>query len=227
MEASYDYQRNKIKVKSIRLTSKDAKAISGEALVNLETATIASFSGSASATRTLDEAVAIDSYGWTSWSSHSISAFDAHSRGFVFCIPATDYPGGFTVSLIDEKGLVYSYDCGPVSVSGGEIAFLDYRPLTVYYGNANSVIVKPGDTSVTFDATPYCSFDRRFTRISESDHGITGSSRERHCQRKPVAVARNSKFSAGRNDCPPSCRCGKVRKFTAVLLLPEYICRCH
>lgn len=160
----YDYQRNKIKVKSIRLTSKDAKAISGEALVNLETATIASFSGSASATRTLDEAVAIDSYGWTSWSSHSISAFDAHSRGFVFCIPATDYPGGFTVSLIDEKGLVYSYDCGPVSVSGGEIAFLDYRPLTVYYGNANSVIVKPGDTSVTFDATPYCSFDRRFTR---------------------------------------------------------------
>ncbi len=166
----YDYQRNGVKIKSIRLMSKDGKAIGGEALVNLETSTIAGFSGSSSATRTLDEAVSLDSYGWTSWSPHSLSVFDSHSRGFVFCVPAADYLEGFEVSLIDDDGLAYSYDCGPVYVSGGEIAFLEHRPLTLYYGNANSVAVKPGETSVTFDVTPYCSFSRRFTR----DNSVVG-----------------------------------------------------
>ena len=166
----YDYQRNGMKIKSIRLTSKDGKAIGGEAVVNLETATLSSLSGSASATRSLSEAVEIDSYGWTSWSPHSLSVFDLHSRGFVFCIPAADYPEGFEVSLIDDYGRTYSYDCEPVSVSGGEIRLLEHRPLTAYYGNANSVVVNPGAASVTFDVTPYCSFSKRFTR----DNSVVG-----------------------------------------------------
>ena len=167
----YDYQRNGMKIRSIRLTSKDGKAIGGEAVVNLETATVSDFSGSSvSATRTLDEAVSIDSYGWTSWSPHSLSVFDLHSRGFVFCIPAADYPEGFEVSLVDDFGRTYSYDCEPVSLTGGEITFLEYRPLTPYYGKANSVVVNPGTASVTFDVTPYCSFSKRFTR----DNAVVG-----------------------------------------------------
>lgn len=160
----YDLQRDGMRIKSVTLTSRDGKSIGGEAVVNLGTCTVGSLSGSASATRSLDSAVEIDSYGWTSWSTHSLNVFGRHARGFVFCVPAASYPSGFEVTLTDDKDRTYTYCSEGVSVEEGEIVKLGYRPLTLYYGSANCITAKPGDSSVSFDATPYCSFSNRLER---------------------------------------------------------------
>ncbi len=176
----YDYARLGLEVKGITLTSRDGKAIGGEAVIDLDSGEPVGFSGGASATRELKEPVSIDSYGWTSWSTHSNSAYSKHARQFVFFVPAGSYPQGFDVTVTDAEGLSYTFSSGPMEVGGGSVVKIERHPITVYYGSSNCITAKPGDKSVRFDVTPYCSFSERFERsgivVGNAADAVSGAS---------------------------------------------------
>lgn len=160
----YDYVRYGLNVQSITLTSREGKSLSGEATVSLETGEVSGFSGSSSATRELTQPVDIDTYGWTSWSTHSSSTFASHARSFLFFLPAGSYPEGFDVSINCTDGRSYTFSSGAVEIGSGKVLKLERHPITVYYGTSNSILAVPGTASVRFDVTPYCSFSSRFAR---------------------------------------------------------------
>lgn len=171
----YDIQNLGIAIKKLEVVSRDGKPIGADAVVDLETLSIAGFQGQeTSVSLDLDEAVNISSWGWTSWSTHELSTFDDNAKEFVVYVPSGDYPSGFDVVMTDEDGRSYIYETGPMTIAQGCITRLAYEPLTVYYGSENSVRVAPGTSSVEIDATPYCTFSRRFQRdgrmvLSEED----------------------------------------------------------
>lgn len=160
----YDYARYGFEIKSISLTSRDGKAISGDATVSLENGSVTGFSGNPTATRELTQPSDIDTYGWTSWSTHSNSTFTSHARSFLFFLPAGSYPEGFDIKLICTDGRGYTFSSGAVEIEGGKVLKLERHPLTAYYGTSNCVLAAPGTASVRFDVTPYCSFSSRFER---------------------------------------------------------------
>ncbi len=160
----YDYARYGLEVKSITLTSRDGKPLGGEATISLETGEVTGASGNATATRELTEPVDIDTYGWTSWSTHSSSTFSSHARSFLFFLPAGSYPKGFDVTLNCTDGRGYTFSSGAVEIEGGKVLKLERHPLTAYYGIANCILAAPGTSSVRFNVTPYCSFSPRFER---------------------------------------------------------------
>lgn len=171
----YDIQNLGIAIKKLEVVSRDGKPIGADAVVDLETLSIAGFQGQeTSVSLDLDEAVNISSWGWTSWSTHELSTFDDNAKEFVVYVPSGDYPSGFDVVMTDEDGRSYVYETGPMTIAQGCITRLAYEPLTIYYGSENSVRVAPGTSSVEIDATPYCTFSRRFQRdgrmvLSEED----------------------------------------------------------
>ena len=171
----YDLQNLGIAIKKLEVVSRDGKPIGADAVVDLETLSIAGFQGQeTSVSLDLDEAVNISSWGWTSWSTHELSTFDDNAKEFVVYVPSGDYPSGFDVVMTDEDGRSYVYETGPMTIAQGCITRLAYEPLTIYYGSENSVRVAPGTSSVKIDVTPYCTFSRRFQRdgrmvLSEGD----------------------------------------------------------
>ena len=161
----YDIQNLGIAIKKLEVVSRDGKPIGADAVVDLETLSIAGFQGQeTSVSLDLDEAVNISSWGWTSWSTHELSTFDDNAKEFVVYVPSGDYPSGFDVVMTDEDGRSYVYETGPMTIAQGCITRLAYEPLTIYYGSENSVRVAPGTSSVEIDATPYCTFSRSFQR---------------------------------------------------------------
>lgn len=161
----YDLQGLGLAIRKLEVASRDGKPIGADAVVDLEKLSIAGFQGNeASVSLDLEQAVSISSGGWTSWSTHNLSTFDDNAKEFVVYVPSGDYPSGFDVVMTDEDGRSYVYETGPMTIAPGRVTRLAYEPLTVYYGQENSVRVVPGTTSVKIDVTPYCTFSRSFQR---------------------------------------------------------------
>ena len=201
MVRPYDLQNLGLSIRSVKAVSKDGYAIGSAAVVALGTMSISSFEGEKTYVEmTLDEAVNISTYGWTSWSTHASSSFEGAAREFVVYVPCGEYPSGFDIVLTDADGRSYTYETGPQTVSPGVITRLPYVPLTTYYGAENCVRVAPGTKSVTVDITPYYSFCRRFERsedIVSSDSPIVSSAQvlwqqEYGCQRADVMTTASS-----------------------------------
>lgn len=201
MVRPYDLQNLGLSIRSVKAVSKDGYAIGSAAVVALETMSISSFEGEKTYVEmTLDEAVNISTYGWTSWSTNASSSFEGAAREFVVYVPCGEYPSGFDIVLTDADGRSYTYETGPQTVSPGVITRLPYVPLTTYYGVENCVRVAPGTKSVTVDITPYYSFSRRFERsedIVSSDSPIVSSAQvlwqqEYGCQTSDVMTTASS-----------------------------------
>lgn len=157
----YDIQNSGICIKSVSVSSKDGKAIGSDAVVDLKTMKVTTFEGKdMSVTMTLDQAQEINSGGWTSWSTHSSSAFICSE--FSVLVPCGEYPSGLEVALTDTKGRSYTFETGALTVSPGVLIPMPYMPLTTYYGASNCVRVEPQTSSVQIDVTPYYTFGRSF-----------------------------------------------------------------
>ncbi|MGM9786359.1 MAG: hypothetical protein ACI3ZS_05925 [Candidatus Cryptobacteroides sp.] len=84
------------------------------------------------------------------------SAYDAPAK-FLFFLPAGEY-NSLEFELTTSDGRVLSLASSKtVTVMAGVVSTLAVRPLTFYYGNANSVQVIPGATA-TIDASAYYTF---------------------------------------------------------------------
>ena len=175
----YDLQCQDISIKKLEVFSRDGKAIGADAVVDLETLRIVDFQGeNMSISLVLDNAVNINSEGWTSWSTHSLSTFAENAKEFIFYLPSGDYPSGFDIVLTDENGCSYVYETGPMTILSGRVTYMSYEPLVLYYGTENSVRVDPGITSVDIEVTPYCTFNKTFQRNGRmvvSDRDIISS----------------------------------------------------
>ncbi len=134
----YDYMGTGLKINRISVSSNDGRAIAGTAKVNIATGAIDSFVGS--------ETVL----------TYSFPATDISKSGksFTAYLPAGEYPQGLTITILDNLNRKFPISTGAITISPGKIKSMPEVPLSIYYGNANSIRVEPGTTSVNIDVTP-------------------------------------------------------------------------
>lgn len=144
----YDYMVTGVKIQQIMVESTDGKALAGTATVDLSTGKITSFEGT--------ETCLTFKYGDTSITSR---------KGFIAYLPAGDY-AGLVITAIDNMGRKFPVTTGAIQIKAGTVSKLPELPLTIWYGNANCIVVKPGTTSVEIDVTPKYSWKSDYDATS-------------------------------------------------------------
>ena len=144
----YDYMGTGVKIQQIMVESTDGKALAGTATVDLSTGKITSFEGT--------ETCLTFKYGDTNITS---------KKGFIAYLPAGDY-AGLVITAIDNMGRKFPVTTGAIQIKAGTVSKLPELPLTIWYGNANCIVVKPGTTSVEIDVTPKYSWKSDYDATS-------------------------------------------------------------
>ncbi|MGI6313592.1 MAG: hypothetical protein ACOXZI_04615 [Candidatus Cryptobacteroides sp.] len=83
---------------------------------------------------------------------------------FYITLPAIEYPAGdLTFNITDDQGRVFSKTVNSVvKVNPGRAKKMSQLCITTYFGQANSVMVEPGESAV-IDATPYYTFSNDYS----------------------------------------------------------------
>ena len=134
----YDYAGTGVKIAKITVSSNDGRAIAGTAAVNYISGKVNSFTGTETTLTYTCPATDISKSG----------------SGFIFYLPAGEYPQGLNITAIDNLGRKFSLSTEAITVNAGKIKKLPEIPLSIYYGSANCIMVEPGTTSVSIDVTP-------------------------------------------------------------------------
>ncbi len=147
-----DWQDIGIMVKSIEIKANGGESLTGKGKVNLADGTYSLTGGENSVTLTFENGVSIGTGG------HRDQA-----QSFIAFLPAGKYSKGFTFTVTDTDGKVYTKSAdGEITLVPGVVTPLKALPLTVYYGKANCVRTATAG-EVTIDITPYYSFSEDFT----------------------------------------------------------------
>lgn len=146
-----DWQDAGIMVKSIEIKSNGDEPLTGKARINMDDGTYSLTEGKNSISLNFDGGVMIGTGG------HRDESFS-----FIAFIPAGKYSKGFTFTVTDMDGMVFTKSAeGEIDVNAGVVTPLKPLLLTVYYGKANCVrTAAAGD--VTIDITPHYSFSDGF-----------------------------------------------------------------
>lgn len=147
-----DWQDAGIMVKSIEVKANGEESLTGAAKVNLADGTYSLTGGKNAVTLSFENGVAIGTGG------HRDQA-----QNFIAFIPAGKYAKGFTFTVTDTDGMVYTKSAeGEIDITAGVVTPLKPLLLTVYYGKANCFRTSSaGD--ITIDTTPYYSFSDDLT----------------------------------------------------------------
>lgn len=147
-----DWQDAGIMVKSIEIKANGEESLTGAAKVNIADGTYSLTGGKSALTLSFENGVTIGAGG------HRDQA-----QSFIAFLPAGKYSKGFTFTITDTDGMVYTKSAeGEINLTAGVVTPLKPLLLTVYYGKANCVrTATAGD--LTIDATPYYSFSDDFT----------------------------------------------------------------
>ena len=155
-----DYQEMRdMKIKSVKITSKE-NYISGTALLNPEDGTF-TLSGEKDVEKTItvtyEDGFPIQSTLTTPTVGQSGKA------GFVIGLPVGEYAvGDLTITITDSYGRTFSrVVTSALKISAGESRAFPTLSFTFAYGEANSIVVRPGAT-VTFDAALRYTFAKDF-----------------------------------------------------------------
>ncbi len=157
-----DYQGNDIRVKSIKIISDEY--ISG----TMQVAEDGTFELVSNAAGDVDKAIEVfgnstleDPYSTTKLSD-ATPALGDKGKAFIFFIPAKTYSSGFTFQITDTEGRIYTKTTtNSVTVEPGVLKSWPTLNLTLYYGNANCVLLKATNVETSIDATPYYTFNPR------------------------------------------------------------------
>lgn len=142
-----DWQDAGIMITSIEIKANGGESLTGKGKVNLSDGTYSLSGGQSSVTLTFENGVSIGTGGYRD-----------QSQGFIAFLPAGKYSKGFTFTITDTDGMVYSKSAdGEISIEPGVVSPLKSLLLTVYYGKANCVRTAAAG-EVTLDITPYYSF---------------------------------------------------------------------
>lgn len=144
----WDYQANHLKLKQLKL----------KAMGIVSETEVAVSDGSFTLADSNDEIVVdfgSEGYDLTQ------STYDDPAK-FVIFLPAGTYPA-LEFELTDTEGRVMSIASSKsVTVTAGVVSSLAVRPLTLYHGQANSVVLAPGSTALV-DASAYYTFKSDYT----------------------------------------------------------------
>lgn len=142
-----DWQDAGIMIRSIEIKANGGESLTGKGKVNLSDGTYSLSGGQSSVTLTFENGVSIGTGGHRD-----------QSQGFIAFLPAGKYSKGFTFTITDTDGMVYTKSAdGEISIEPGVVSPLKSLLLTVYYGKANCARTAAAG-EVTLDITPYYSF---------------------------------------------------------------------
>ncbi len=155
-----DWQDAGIMIKSIGIKANGGESLTGNGKVSLVDGTYSLTGGQNAVTLNFENGVSIGTGG------HRDQA-----QSFIAFLPAGKYSKGFTFTITDTDGMVYTKSAdGEISIVPGVVTPLKPLPLTVYYGKANCV--RTGTAGeVMLDITPYYSFAGDFTHTGISVEG--------------------------------------------------------
>lgn len=161
-----DYQESGLRIKSVKMTAKGGEQIAGIASVDLltGTATLATTGSANSVTVDCGEGANITNGGDL-----------AATSGILVFLPAGTYSNGFDFEITDTDGRVMLLSAPKeLTISSGVVTPLKPLPLTIYYGNVNSMRVVP-DAAATceLDITPYYTFS--FPYVHEGKAAVNAS----------------------------------------------------
>lgn len=139
----WDYQANHLKIKTLKLKAKGVASEAGVAVSD----------GSFTLADSNDEIVVdfgTDGYDLT-------QSTYAEPAKFIMFLPAATY-SSLEFEITDTEGRVMNMASSKaVTVKSGVVSPLAVRPLTLYHGKANSVVLAPG-SSTAIDASAYYTF---------------------------------------------------------------------
>lgn len=147
-----DWQDMGIMVKSIEVKANGGELLTGKATVNLADMTYTLKDGGSAVNVNIDGGISIGTAGHRD-----------ESKDFIIFIPAGKYSKGFTFTITDNDGMVYTKSTTQeITVAAGVVTPLKSLLLTLYFGKANCIrTAAAGD--ITFDITPYYSFSEDFS----------------------------------------------------------------
>lgn len=155
-----DYQEMRsMKITSVQIASK-SNYISGTALLNPVDGTF-TLTGEKEVEKTItinyEDGLAIQS------TLPTPTVGQTGKAGYIISLPIGEYPAGdLTVTLTDSYGRTFSREVtSALKINAGEQRAFPTLSFTFAYGEANSVVVKPGQ-SVTFDAALRYTFAKDF-----------------------------------------------------------------
>ena len=155
-----DYQEMRsMKITSVQIASK-SNYISGTALLNPVDGTF-TLTGEKEVEKTItinyEDGLAIQS------TLPTPTVGQTGKAGYIISLPIGEYPAGdLTVTLTDSYGRTFSREVtSALKINAGEQRAFPTLSFTFAYGEANSVVVKPGQ-SVTFDASLRYTFAKDF-----------------------------------------------------------------
>lgn len=153
-----DYEQLGIKIKSIDISGNNGEEIQGAAA---DGATGVSVSLGAAGNITAIYSTPVD-ISWTTtetpWNGPISAAEQAKLPAFAIQVSANTYEKGLTFKITDDQDRTFKYVYDSmVVVEAEESDTLFSRPLSIYYGTANSVRVAPAAGNVDIDITPHFS----------------------------------------------------------------------
>jgi len=150
----YDYMGMGVNIQKLSVASTDGRAIGGVATIDVETGKITSFEGT-------DTELTFTCSNTTFTSK----------KGFIAYLPAGEYPG-LVITAIDNLGRKFPVTTKAMTINAGLVKKLAELPLTIWYGNANCIVVAPGTTSVEIDATPHFTWRSDYKAEATADNVI-------------------------------------------------------
>ena len=159
-----DYQGRGIRIASVKITTD--KYISGTMLINPADGSI-TLSGSSDA----EKSITVNSNDPGTALSGPNPGFNG-AVGWFFFLPVGTY-NGMSFTITDMEGNVYTKSTSnTITVNPGKVGRFPVAQLTVYYGNANCILV-PKDGTSEIDITPRYTFDESFAYSKGAATGKT------------------------------------------------------